>query len=95
MKTQWNDTLRRELKSLIRNAEDLVQTTSDDLSDSAKQARQRLAGAIDSAKDTCVDLEQMAVKSAKAADQAIHQHPYQTAGICFAAGLLCGILLRR
>jgi ElaB/YqjD/DUF883 family membrane-anchored ribosome-binding protein len=95
MKTQWNDTLRRELKTLIHNAEDLVHTTSDDLNESAKQARKRLATAIDSAKDTYGDLEKMATKSAKAADEAIHQYPYQTAGVCFAFGLLCGIVLAR
>jgi ElaB/YqjD/DUF883 family membrane-anchored ribosome-binding protein len=95
MTMHFNDTLRKELKSLIRNAEDLVESTREDLNDSAKEARKRLNRAIESAKMSCGDLEKKAMESAKATDETIRSHPYETAGICFAAGLLIGVLFSR
>ncbi len=36
-----------------------------------------------------------AVESAKAADQAIHEHPYPAIGVAFGLGLLVGSLVSR
>jgi len=36
-----------------------------------------------------------AIESAKAADQAIREHPYPSVGLAFAVGVLIGVLLGR
>ena len=46
----------RDLKTLARDAEGLMKVTAGDLSESAKDARARLGGALESAMATCNDI---------------------------------------
>lgn len=84
-----------ELKHLSRNAEDLLESTAGELTDTAKEARTRLRAALESAKDTCGRLQEKAVAGAKATDEVIREHPYQSMGVAFGVGLLIGVLAIR
>jgi ElaB/YqjD/DUF883 family membrane-anchored ribosome-binding protein len=55
--------------------------------------RRRLAAALESAKETCQRLEERTVAAAKATDQTIRAHPYESIGIAFGLGLLVGVLV--
>lgn len=57
--------------------------------------RAKLQAAIDKATATCQRLQDKTVAAAKATDEAIREHPYQTAGIAFGLGLLIGVLAMR
>jgi ElaB/YqjD/DUF883 family membrane-anchored ribosome-binding protein len=89
----------QDLKMLARDSEALLVATADDLSEKAKGARARLAGALERAKTTCAELQEQAIASATAAgrraDIVIRDHPYQSIGIAFGVGLLVGVLVAR
>ena len=79
----------------MRNSEELLHTTKDAVGDKAEEVRERLTAALDAAKRTCLQLEDKAVEGAKAADNAIREHPYQSIGVAFGVGLLIGVLVTR
>ena len=89
----------RDLKTLARDAEDLLKVTASDLSEKAKEARARLAVALEGAKATCAAVQELTVASAKAAakraDTVIRDHPYEAIGVAFGIGLLVGVLVTR
>ena len=99
-----HSTLARErvlndLKSLARDSEDLMKATASDVSDKVKEARSRLAAALERARNTCNELQAQTVATAKVAarktDLAIREHPYESVGVAFGVGLLIGVLVGR
>ena len=54
----------RDLKTLAHDAEDLLKATAGDLSEKAKVARARLAGALEHAKATGAELQELTITSA-------------------------------
>ena len=84
-----------ELRQLSRNAEDLLEATAGDLTDKAKSARKGLHAALESAKRSCERLQEKAVAGARATDEVIREHPYQSIGVAFGVGLLVGVLAIR
>lgn len=89
----------RDLKTLAHDAEDLLKATAGDLSEKTKAARTRLAGALERAKATGAELQELTITSAKAAakraDTVIRDHPYESIGVAFGIGLLVGVLVTR
>ena len=87
-----------DLRALVRDSETLLKATASDVSEKAKEARARLASALERAKSTCDELQRQAVAAAKAAakkaDSAIREHPYESIGLAFSVGLLIGLLMR-
>ena len=77
--------------------EALLKATADDVSDKAKEARARVAAALDRAKATCKHLQEHTVATAKVAakeaDAVVRRHPYESIGIAFGIGLLIGVLV--
>ena len=88
-----------DLKTLGRDAQDLLKATAGDVSEKGRQLRERLAGALERAKAASVELQGQAVASTKAAarkaDVVIRDHPYESIGIAFGLGLLIGVLVAR
>lgn len=88
-----------DLKSLIRDSEDLLKATAHDVSEKANEARVRLAAALQRANATCRELQEQTVAKAKAAarkaDTTVRAHPYESIGVGFGLGLLVGILVGR
>lgn len=99
-----HSTLARErvmadFKSLVRDSEELLRATASDVSEKAREARTRLTGALERAKETCDHLQDQTAATAKAvvrrADTAVRDHPYESIGIGFGLGLLIGVLVAR
>jgi ElaB/YqjD/DUF883 family membrane-anchored ribosome-binding protein len=88
-----------DLRTLARDAEDLLKATANDASDKAREARSRLSAALERARATCSDLQAQTFASAKAAaqkaDSVIRAHPYESIGAAFGIGLLIGALVAR
>jgi ElaB/YqjD/DUF883 family membrane-anchored ribosome-binding protein len=84
-----------DLKRIMRNSEELLHTTKDAVGDKAEEVRERLTAALDATKQTCRQLEDKAAYGAKAADNAIREHPYQSIGVAFGVGLLIGVLVTK
>lgn len=84
-----------DLRTLARDAEDLVKATAGEVSDKVREARARLASGLESAKVTCSHWEGKAFEGAKATDKVIRDHPYESIGMAFVVGLLFGVLVTR
>lgn len=93
--TVSTDRLVTDLKRVVRDSEELLQTSAGAVGEKAHEMRERLAKTLESAKAACARLEEKAVESAKATDRVIREHPYQSIGIGFGIGLLIGVLVTR
>ena len=89
------DRLVSDLKTVTRDAEELLKTVSGERGNGSNEMRARLSSAIESAKATYHRLEEKTVAGAKATDKAIRAHPYESLGIAFGLGLLVGVLVTR
>ena len=91
--------VKADLETLTRDAEDLLKATAGDVSDKAKEARTRVAAALERAKNTCVHLQEQTVATARAAakkaDVVIRDHPYESIGVALGVGVLLGIVIAR
>jgi ElaB/YqjD/DUF883 family membrane-anchored ribosome-binding protein len=77
-----------DMGSLAEDARALMAATADVAGEKVGEARKRLAAALETAKNK-------AVQSAKAVDEAVHEHPYQAIAIGMGVGALIGYLLAR
>lgn len=89
------DRIVTDLKRIVRNSEELLQTTKDLVDSKAQEIRKRLTEALEAAKRTCGQLEDKAVEGARTTDKTIRDHPYQSIGVAFGVGLLLGVLVTR
>jgi ElaB/YqjD/DUF883 family membrane-anchored ribosome-binding protein len=87
--------LSKDLHTLAVDAEELLSSAGDDISDKAQEIRDRLAGALETAEDTFDTVNRTVVTGARVADKAIRAKPYQAIGIALAAGFLIALILRR
>jgi ElaB/YqjD/DUF883 family membrane-anchored ribosome-binding protein len=84
-----------DMGSLAEDARALMAATADVAGEKVGEARKRLADALESAKKIAGRVRDKAVQGAKAADEAVHEHPYQAIAIGFGVGVLVGYLLAR
>jgi ElaB/YqjD/DUF883 family membrane-anchored ribosome-binding protein len=89
------DRLVSDLKTVTKDAEELLKTVSGEEGNGSHDIRMRLSSAIESAKATYHRLEEKAVAGAKATDKVIREHPYESLGVAFGLGLLVGVLVSR
>src|SRR5881392_2324575 len=87
--------LLQDLKAVVRDGEELLKAGAQDLSERGMAARERLAAALEVAKETRRKLQERAVNGARATDRIIREYPYQSIGIAFGAGMLVGLLANR
>ena len=87
--------LLQDLKIVVSDGEALLKAGAHDLSERAVAARERLAAALEVAKETRRKLEERARAGVKATDQMVRKHPYESIGVAFGIGLLIGVLVNR
>lgn len=87
--------LLQDLKEVVRDGEELLRAGADELGERGAVAREKLAAALEVAKETQHRLQERAIAGAKAADSYIRTNPYQSIGIAFGAGILIGLLAVR
>ena len=87
--------LLRDLQNVVRDGEELLRAGVQDLSEKGVAAREKLAAALEVAKETRRRLEERAVASAKATDKLVREYPYQSLGAAFGIGLIIGVLVNR
>jgi ElaB/YqjD/DUF883 family membrane-anchored ribosome-binding protein len=84
-----------DMGQLAEDASALLAATADVAGEKVSEARKRLAVALERAKDMAGRVRDKAVEGAKAADEAVHEHPYQAIAIGVGVGALVGYLLAR
>ncbi|SPE63135.1 conserved hypothetical protein [Verrucomicrobia bacterium] len=87
--------LIEDLKAVVHDGEELLRAGANHLSEKGMAARERLAAALEAAKEMRGKLEERAVAGARAADQFLQEYPYQSIGIAFGIGLLVGVIANR
>lgn len=87
--------LLQDLKAVVRDGEELLRAGAHDLGERGMAARERLAAALEVAKQTRQKLQERAVVGAQATDRLIREHPYQSVGMAFGVGMLLGVLVNR
>ena len=92
---QSTEKLMQDLKAVVRDGEELLRAGAHELGERGMAARERLAAALEAAKETRRRLEQRARESLKTTDRVVREHPYQSIGIAFGVGLLIGVLINR
>jgi ElaB/YqjD/DUF883 family membrane-anchored ribosome-binding protein len=85
--------ISNDMRQLAEDARALMSATAEVAGEKASDARTRLAAALDRSKQVYGRVRERAADSAKAADQAVRRHPYQTTALALAAGALLGFLV--
>ena len=80
---------------MVRDGEELLRAGAEDLSERGAAAKEKLAAALEVAKETQRRLQEKAIAGAKAADDFIRSKPYQAIGVAFGVGMLLGLLASR
>ena len=81
--------------TLAEDARALMTATADVAGEKVVEARKRLAAALENGKEILGRVKAKAVEGAKAADEAVHEHPYQAIAIGVGVGALIGYLVAR
>ena len=84
-----------ETEQLIDDAQALLSATSHAAEGKVREARERLASALDKARAAWGTVQDKAVAGAKATDQAIRANPYTAIGVAAGVGALIGFLWAR
>ena len=87
--------LLRDLKMVVQEGEELLKAGAKDLTERGLAARERLAAALEVAKETRRKLEQGARATVQATGRLVHEHPYQSVGLAFGVGMLLGMVITR
>jgi ElaB/YqjD/DUF883 family membrane-anchored ribosome-binding protein len=84
-----------DLSSLAEEARALMAATADVAGEKVSAARKRLAAALESGKEIYGRVREKTAEGARAADAAVHEHPYQAIGIALGVGAIVGYLVSR
>ncbi len=87
--------ISNDMGQLAEDARALMVATADVAGEKVSEARKRLAVALERGKEIYGRVKEKAVEGAKAADEAVHEHPYQAIGIAFGVGAILGYLVSR
>jgi len=87
--------ISNDMAQLAEDARALMTATADVAGEKVSEARKRLAVALEDGKEICGRAREKAVEGIRAADEVVHEHPYQAIGIAFGVGALIGYLAAR
>ena len=97
--TDQKDKLMTDLRQVIADAEELLKLTAGEMGDKALGLRERLQQRMADAKHSLLTLQASATERAKvagrAADDYVHDHPWQSMAIGAGVGLVLGLLISR
>lgn len=88
-----------QLRSVIKDAENLLRTTEKPEEDAFKRARARFEATLNNAKVELLDMEHLVVEKVRDAahttDEFVHDNPWNMAATAAVIGLLAGLLITR
>lgn len=99
MHTSHIKTARTDIKTLIKDAQDLFREASSTTGEKAEELRAKGLALLDSAMEKAQEVQAIAVEKGKVAaqttDEFVHDHPWKAVGIATGIGLLAGLLMSR
>jgi ElaB/YqjD/DUF883 family membrane-anchored ribosome-binding protein len=87
--------IRDDMGQLADDARALMTATADVAGEKVVEARQRLNAALEHGREIYGQVREKAVQGARAADEVVHEHPYQAIAIGVGVGALIGYLISR
>src|SRR5678815_477471 len=87
--------ISNDMSTLAEDARALMNATADVAGEKVGEARKRLVAALENGKEIYGRVRDKAAEGVKVADQAVHEHPYESIGIALGVGALIGYLLAR
>lgn len=97
--TADNEQLLQDVRQVLSNTEDLLNSSGEEGGEKARELRQRIGANLKQAKNRLIEAEQLiagkAKAAAKATDQYVHENPWKSIGIAAGVGLLLGLLISR
>lgn len=87
--------LMDDLSNLVTDTELLLKATAGDLSEKAREARERVGAGISRAKNSIADLQRRGVQVARRADTVIRDHAYEAVLTALTIGVLVGFFIAR
>ena len=91
--------LLEDLRTVVRDTEELLKATASQTGEKAEEARRRVSAALDGAKvrlqQAQASAAQMSDEALKATEQYVRDNPWQAVGIAAGVGLVLGALLAR
>jgi ElaB/YqjD/DUF883 family membrane-anchored ribosome-binding protein len=92
-------TVRNDMRTLIKEAQDLFREATQSTGGKADELRAKGLSLLDTAMDRAQEVQSMAVEKSKVAaqstDEFVQANPWKAAGIAAGAGLIVGLLLSR
>jgi ElaB/YqjD/DUF883 family membrane-anchored ribosome-binding protein len=86
--------LKHDAQTLTEDARALVAATAQMTDRKITEARELLQSALEKGKLTCESLQDKALRTARYADETLHNHPYEAMAAGFGVGIVLGILLK-
>ena len=87
--------ISNDMSQLAEDARALMAATGDVAAERVSAARNRLAAALERSKEIYGRVREKAAERARATDQAVREHPYQTMALALGVGALLGYLVSR
>ena len=92
-------TVRNDMKTLVKDAQDLLREASLATGEKAEELRNRGLEMLDAAMEKAQQIQAVALEKGKEAvqttDEFVHDHPWKAVGIAAGVGLLVGMLIAR
>ncbi|HJV72780.1 MAG TPA: DUF883 family protein [Noviherbaspirillum sp.] len=92
-------TVRNDMKTLVKDAQDLFREAGLATGEKAEELRTKGLTLLDSAMEKAHEIQTVAVEKGKVAaqstDEFVHEHPWKAVGIAAGVGLLVGMLISR
>jgi ElaB/YqjD/DUF883 family membrane-anchored ribosome-binding protein len=93
------DKLMADLRVVVGDAEELLRLTASDVGEGTHALRERLTERLSTARHSLIELQASAGEKAKAAGRAaddyVHQHPWQAVALGAGVGVIVGMLIGR
>lgn len=87
--------LQHDAHTLADDARALLTATAEVTDEKVAEARKRLEAALAETKNAYSKIQDRAIQSARAADQTVRSHPYESIAVAFGVGALVGFLISR
>ncbi|HYD60357.1 MAG TPA: DUF883 family protein [Noviherbaspirillum sp.] len=92
-------TVRNDMKTLVKDAQELLREASLTTGEKADELRARGLALLDAAMEKAHEVQAIAIEKGKAAaqstDEFVHEHPWKAVGIAAGVGLVVGMLISR
>lgn len=92
-------TVRNDMKTLVKDAQELFREAGHATGEKAEELRAKGLVLLDSAMEKAQEMQAIAIEKGKVAarttDEFVHENPWKAVGIAAGAGLLIGMLISR